>query len=105
MMKAKTIQMPLPAEAAGGYPVEVSEKSPEYVSETVSNAFNGLFSETDSVKCVMVKTNGVFVLQFIGNGCVVNMQIYEVTSKDALEEYTPHTPIRRTLNPRKGGNA
>lgn len=104
-MKAKTIQMPLPAEAAGGKAVQVSEKSPETVIDIVHGSFVELFRQTDTIKCIMVTTNGVVNLQLIGNGCVANMQIYEVTSKDALEEYVPHTPIRRTLNPRKGGGA
>lgn len=102
-MKAKTIQMPLPAEAAGGKPVQVAEKSPETVIDIVHGSFIELFRQTDTVKCIMATTNGVVNLQLIGNGCVANMQIYEVTSKDALEEYIPHKPIRRTLNPRKGG--
>ncbi|WP_352422272.1 hypothetical protein [Proteiniphilum sp.] len=104
-MKAKTIQMPLPAEAAGGKPVQIAERSPERAVEHIQESFSLLFSQSDSVKCIMATTNGVLNLQFIGNGCVANMQIYEVTSKDAIEEYTPHTPIRRTLNPRKGGTA
>lgn len=99
----KTIPMPLPTEAAGGKAVKVAEKSPEIVCESIQESFALLFSQSDSVKCIMVSTNGVVNLQFIGNGCVANMQIYEVTSKEALEEYIPHTPIRRSLTPKKGG--
>lgn len=97
----KTIQMPLPAETAGGQPVKVTEKLPSYVQDAIYNAFGELFSQTDWVKCIMIKTNGVLNLQFIGNGCVANMQIYEVTSKDALEQYVPNKPIRRHINSAK----
>lgn len=103
MSKTKTIPMPLPAEAAGGQSVQVTEKSPAFVSESVSEAFSMLFEETDSVKCIMVKTNDVINLQFIGNGCVANLQMYEVRSENALEPYVPHRPIRKTLNAKKGG--
>lgn len=104
-MKHKTISMPLPAEAAGGQSVKVKERSPEFVSESIKEAFSTLFSETEIVKCIMVKTNGVFNLQFIGNGCVANMQMYEVQSENAFEPYIPHKPIRKTLKPQKGGIA
>ncbi len=102
---SKTISMPLPGETAGGQPVKVIEKSPCFVKESVSEAFSELFSQTDTVKCIYTKTNGVLNLQFIGNGCVANMQIYEVRSQDALEEYIPHVPVRRHMNhvTKKGG--
>ena len=102
-MKAKTIPMPLPAEAAGGKAVKVAEKSPEVVCESIRESFALLFSQSDSVKCIMVNTNGVINLQLIGNGCVANMQIYEVRSNEALEAYVPHKPIRRSINAKKGG--
>ncbi len=97
--------MPLPSETAGGQPVKVIEKSPCFVKESVSEAFSELFSQTDTVKCIYTKTNGVLNLQFIGNGCVANMQIYEVRSQDTLEPYMPHTPVRRHINSatQKGG--
>lgn len=102
-MKPKTIQMPLPAESAGRQPVKVTEKSPTFVSNSVSEAFSTFFGETDSVKCIMVKTNDVIHLQFIGNGCVANLQMYEVRSENALEPYVPHRPVRRTFKNRNGG--
>lgn len=95
--------MPLPSEASGGQPVKVSERSSDYVSETVAGAFSRLFSKTESVKCIMVKVNGVLNLQFIGNGCVANLQIAEVRSQNALEQYVPSSPMRRHINTRKGG--
>lgn len=101
-MKTKTIPMPLPAEDAGGQPVQVAQRSPGYVQETVFEAFGELFSQTDSVKCIMVKTNGVLNLQFIGNGCVASLQIYEVRSNNALEPYIPKKPVRRRINSKKG---
>ncbi|MPM45258.1 hypothetical protein SDC9_91944 [bioreactor metagenome] len=103
-MKTKTIQMPLPAEAAGGKPVRVSENSPETVIDIIHGSFVKLFGQTDTVKCIMATTNGVINLQFIGNGCVANMQIYEVKSTpDVWETFIPHKPIRKTLNAKKGG--
>lgn len=102
-MKPKTIQMPLPAESAGRQPVKVTEKSPTFVSNSVSEAFSTFFEETDSVKCIMVKTNDVINLQFIGNGCVANLQMYEVRSENAIEPYVPHRPVRRALKTQKGG--
>lgn len=96
--------MPLPAETAGGKAVKVAEKSPEVVCESIQESFALLFSQSDSVKCIKVTTNGVLNLQFIGNGCVANMQIYEVKSTpEAWQTYIPHKPIRREINAKKGG--
>lgn len=105
-MKPKTIQIPLPAETAAVQQVKVIEKTPTFVSESVREAFSLLFSQTESVKCILVEINGVFNLQFIGNGCVANLQIYErQSSQNDFEAYTTHTPIHETLNPQKGGLA
>lgn len=89
---SKTIAMPLPAERVGGQTVKVTEKPTEYVSDFVAEGIQKLFAQTDSVKCVMVTTNRVINLQFIGNGCVANLQI------SALEPPIPHQAIRRHLN-------
>lgn len=97
---SKTIKMPLPVETAGGKALQVAEHDPATTVESIQESFTILFSQTDMVKIIKNFANGVLHMQFIGNGCVANMQIYEVRSEDAFEEYVPH--FAQTVN-MKGG--
>ncbi len=70
-MKTKNNSHALPAEDAGGQPVQVAQRSPGYVQETVFEPLANS-SPRPTREVYHGKTNGVLNLQFIGNGCVAS---------------------------------